>query len=104
MWKKISPTLRRSPSPPLYDERKSYIIGVMCRKCHITLPPHTLEQHLDIDYIKTLHTCVVKKSIATQTDFEEKIDEEGEMFFTNKKDVEGDIELIKYLIDLTQKN
>ena len=33
------------------------VSGIECSKCGETLPPHTVEQHLDVEFIKTFYQC-----------------------------------------------
>ena len=48
-------------------ERATMITGVMCNKCKATLPDHTMEQHLDINFMKNFHTCEKPKSKKRRT-------------------------------------
>ena len=40
---------------PIPDINKIIIEGALCRRCDNTLPPHTVERHLDKSDI--IHTC-----------------------------------------------
>jgi hypothetical protein len=31
--------------------------GIVCNECKETLPPHTMNQHLDLVFMKTFHIC-----------------------------------------------
>ena len=33
------------------------VSGIECSKCGETLPPHTVEQHLDVEFMKTFYQC-----------------------------------------------
>ena len=35
---------------------KLMVEGIKCRACGYVLPPHTQEQHLNIVFVKTLHS------------------------------------------------
>lgn len=44
------------------------ITGVKCNKCKVTLPPHTIQQHLDQTFMDKFHNCHSMKCSYCNTD------------------------------------
>ena len=88
------------------------VSGIVCNKCHVTLPPHTVAEHLDIKFMKELHDCGLEMTLVKLARFQYQFSgmKIQEIWGTDvyqhyaKKWVESEVNLLTFFTSLDSDN